>query len=148
MKRPQPIAADAVARIHSFRVLAAVGDEKLRAIAQAAVMANVAFTRPDVQDVAVPPVPVVVVLTIFQTGRAEAPVFLGQVSRAVGAGQEPVGAGRVQAVVFGDMPRLALAARRLARPLLADVLDGGHRHAVAEGVDGRHRVVVEMPAAV
>src|SRR5262249_18558278 len=57
-------------------------------------------------------------------------------------------AGRGDAVVPGDVSRHVPAAGGFAGACLADVLHPRQRRAVTEGVQGRHGVVVHVPAAV
>ncbi len=148
LKDPHTVATDAIAFVDRFRVLTSIRHVVLGAFSQASIVASVRFSLSQVQDVPVSPVPVVVVVAMFQTGWLEAAVLLRQIPRCVGPGQKSSVAGGVQAVVLGDMPRFDHSARRCARSLFADVFHAGNRDTIAQGVDGRHGIVIHVPAVI
>src|SRR5208283_93878 len=65
----------------------------------------------------------------------------------ISAREPTVGTGCRETMISGDVTWLLLSAGCLASALLADIRHAGDRLSVAEGVDGRHRVVVHVPAA-
>ena len=102
----------------------------------------------EIKHVAVPPIPLVVIVAVETFLGIEAACFLLERSATVGSGEPAVGAGGSQAVILGNVARLAFAAGGLAGPFLADVLHAGNRLAIAKGIEGGHRVVVHVPTAV
>src|SRR5204863_9508328 len=101
-----PVPADLEAAV--VRVFAAVRDVVGRARAEAVVVARVDLAVPQVEDVAVAAVPIVVVGAVLQAVRVEAAELVIQAADGVGAGEEAVLAGSGEAVVARDVARLHL----------------------------------------
>ncbi len=148
LELPNAVAAQPIPTVGRFGVLPVVRHVELRTVAQRAIGPRVFLVEAQIQDVAMPPVPIEIVPAVLQAVRIETPVLLSQIADGIGAGQESIFAGGVQTVVLGDVPGLAFSARCGARAVLPDLLHRGDRHPVAQRVDRRHRVVVHVPAVV
>lgn len=110
-------------------------------------MPGVGLVLLEVEDVTMAVVPVEIIIPVFQGVGIETVRLLVERALGVGAGEKTVRAGGIEAMVFGNVSALRLAAGSRASALAPKVLDSGNRHPIAQGIERAHRVVVHVPTS-
>src|SRR5688572_28520705 len=110
-------------------------------------MPRVGLTRPQIQNVAVATIPVVIIAAVLQAVWIEDFHLVFQASNRVGASKESVFRSAVQAMILRDVARLLFPAARCTGSGFADIFDARDGFAITQGIKRREAVVVHVPAA-